>query len=95
MPGYGEDMGLRRLGLEVGLGGGWERRSEVKIGSESQGEIHSWGLGSRISSSSRPPLSLLARWLCLAPSVGGRCWPGRRQGLLTLGTAAFASKQAV
>lgn len=95
MPGYGEDMGLHRLGLEVGLGGGWKWRSEVKIGSEGQGEIQRWRLGSRISSSSRPPLSLLARWLCLAPSMGGRCWPGRRRGQLTLGTAAFASKQAV
>lgn len=31
MPDYGEDMGLHRLGLEVGLGGGWKWRSEVKI----------------------------------------------------------------
>ena len=34
VPGYGEDMELRRLGLEVGLGGGWKWRSEVNIGSE-------------------------------------------------------------
>lgn len=84
VPGYGEDMGLHRLGLEVGLGGGWKWRSEVKIGSEGQVKFRGGGLAAGFHPVLAPPLSLLARWLCLAPSMGGRCWPGRRRVSLPL-----------
>lgn len=82
MPGYGEDMEFCRLGLEVGLGGGWKWRSELNVGSEGQREIQSWGLGKQDLIHFLPP----------APSAGQVALPGTLHGrqMLARGSSRLA-----